>query len=74
MEPKICPFCRNEFVDIFTEESYYAGLRYSNVYCCTCGAEGPHIDIDSFDSEEYDDLDANEFLVQKAIEAWNNRE
>ena len=73
MEPKNCPFCLNDSVDVFSEESYYAGLRYANVYCGECGSEGPHIDLDNFDSEEYDGLDEREFLIQKAIEAWNKR-
>lgn len=76
MEPKNCPFCKNEFVDIYIEESYYAGLRHSNVYCGTCGAEGPHVDIDSFDSEEFDEMESEDiklFMIEKAIEAWNSR-
>jgi hypothetical protein len=44
---------------------------------CECGAKGPYASIEDVDSEEiaeYDSEEIEDFMVERAVDAWNNRE
>jgi hypothetical protein len=76
MEPKICPFCKSENCDIAIEKSFFGGMVNTYVFC-ECGVEGPHKSTETVSSLEFEDLeseDVENYLVELAVNAWNNRE
>lgn len=75
MEPKNCPFCNSEYCDVVIEKSFFGGVINTYVFC-ECGVEGPHMCSEFIDSEEYEELesvDVELFMVEKAVNAWNER-
>lgn len=79
MEPKECPFCKDGFIDIALERSFYGGVVISYVYC-SCGARGPLIFSEEIDSEAFEDIEyseleetMNNYMIERAILKWNER-
>lgn len=80
MEPKNCPFCNGDFVDIALERSFYSGIAVSYVYC-SCGARGPIISSEDVHPEEFEDIEydnlkeaIDNYIIEDAILKWNIRE
>ena len=79
MEPKTCPFCKEDFTDIALERSFYDGVAIAYVYC-SCGARGPIISSENIDSEEFENVYYSElgenidnYIIERAILKWNER-
>ena len=75
MEPKNCPFCKSLENDVLIDKTFFSGIQGAYVVC-ECGAKGPYKHIDYVDSEEIAELDSEEiedYMVEKAVDAWNNR-
>lgn len=75
MEPKNCPYCKSEENDVLIDKTFFSGVQGAYVVC-ECGARGPYKHIDYVDSEEignYDSEDVENYLVELAINAWNER-
>lgn len=72
-EPTKCPFCGSEIVDIALETSFFGGIIETYVFC-ECGAEGPHLNSEFIESEEFDGMeneDIQNYMYEKAVIAWN---
>ena len=75
MEPKNCPFCNSNENDVLIDKTFFAGVMGTYVVC-ECGARGPYASMEDVDADEVTELDSEEiedFMVEKAVDAWNER-
>ena len=56
-DPNKCPFCGSEMVDIILTTTLFNGVIETYTFCGDCGAEGPHINSEFIESEEFDNME-----------------